>query len=90
MPLELVPLCTLHIQLKPPIEVGAGPAGRRLIFEFESVKIEGGRLSGEMAGAAAADWLVVGPEGTGTLDIRSTYRTHDGAIIFAQYLGRVR
>jgi len=89
MALELVPLCTLHVQLKPPIEVGAGPAGTRLIFEVESVKIEGDRLSGEMAGAAAADWLIVGPEGTGTLDIRATYRTHDGAIIFAQFHGRV-
>ena len=55
MPLDLVPLCTLHVQLKPPIEVGAGPAGTRLIFELESVKIEGDRLSGEMAGAAATD-----------------------------------
>ena len=28
MAIELVPLCTIRIQLKPPIEVGAGPAGR--------------------------------------------------------------
>ena len=42
-----------------------------------------------MAGSAAADWLIVGPEGTGTLDIRATYRTHDGAIIFAQFMGRL-
>ena len=26
MALELVPLCSLHVQLKPPIEVGSGPA----------------------------------------------------------------
>ncbi|MGY1703576.1 DUF3237 domain-containing protein [Geodermatophilus sp. SYSU D00697] len=89
MAIELVPLCTLHIQLKPPIEVGSGPAGTRLIFEVESVKLDGDRLSGEMMGSAAADWLVVGPEGTGTLDIRATFRTDDGAIVFAQYHGRV-
>ena len=89
MALELVPLCTLRIQLKPPIEVGTGPAGTRLIFEYESAKLEGDRFSGEMAGSAAADWLIVGPEGTGTLDIRATYRTHDGAIIFAQFMGRL-
>jgi hypothetical protein len=33
--------------------------------------------------------LTVGPEGTGTLDIRVTFRTDDGAIIFGQYDGRV-
>jgi hypothetical protein len=89
MAIELVPLCTLRIQLKPPIEVGTGPAGTRLVFEVESLKLEGDRFSGEMVGSATADWLVIGPEGTGTLDIRTTFRTNDGAIIFGQYYGRV-
>lgn len=88
MTLNLVPLCTLQIQLKPPIEVGTGPAGTRLIFEVASGTFKGDRLSGEMEGAAAADWLIVGPEGTATLDIRATFRTDDGATIFAQYNGR--
>jgi hypothetical protein len=50
MTIELVPLCTLRIQLKPPIEIGTGPAGTRLIFEAQSLKVEGDRLSGEMVG----------------------------------------
>lgn len=38
----------------------------------------------------AASWTPPsGPEGTGTLDIRATFRTHDGAIIFGHYHGRV-
>ena len=41
MAIELVPLCTMRVQLKPPIEVGRGPAGTRLIFEAESVKFDG-------------------------------------------------
>ena len=89
MAIELVPLCTLRVQLKPPIEVGTGPAGTRLVFEVESLKLEGDRLSGEMVGSATADWLVIGPEGTGTLDIRTTFQTDDGAVIFGQYHGRV-
>ena len=36
-----------------------------------------------------ADWVVVGPEGTGTLDIRETLRTDDGATIFVQYQGKL-
>ncbi len=88
MAIELVPLCTLHVQLKPPIEVGAGPCGTRLIVEVASAQVQGDRLRGEMVGSAAADWLLVGPEGTGTLDIRATIRTDDGATIFMQYHGR--
>ena len=89
MAIELVPLCTMRVQLKPPIEVGTGPAGTRLIFEAESLKFEGDRFSGEMVGTASGDWLLIGPEGTGTLDIRATFRTHDGAIVFGQYYGRL-
>jgi hypothetical protein len=88
MGIELVPLCTMRIQLRPPIEVGTGPAGTRLIIENESVKFDGDRFSGEMAGASV-DSLLVGPEGTGTIDVRATLRTHDGAIVFAQYHGRL-
>ena len=89
MAIELVPLCTMRVQLKPPIEVGTGPAGTRLIFEAESLKFDGDRFSGEMVGTASGDWLLIGPEGTGTLDIRATFRTHDGAIVFGQYYGRL-
>ncbi|HBZ70079.1 MAG TPA: DUF3237 domain-containing protein [Deltaproteobacteria bacterium] len=88
MAIELVPLGTVRVQLKPPIEVGTGPAGRRVIFEVTSARVQGERLRGEMVGAAAADWLLIGPEGTGSLDIRATIRTHDDATIFAQYYGR--
>ena len=63
MAIELVPQFTLRVQLKPPIEVGAGPAGKRLIFEVESAHMDGGRLRADMLGAAAADWLLIGPEG---------------------------
>lgn len=89
MGIELVPLCRMRVQLKPPIEVGAGPVGTRMIFEAESAKLDGDRLSGEMAGSASGDWLLIGPEGTGTLDVRATLRTHDGALVFAQYHGRL-
>jgi hypothetical protein len=89
MAIELVPLCTLRLQLKPPIEVGGGPAGTRLIVEVASAQVKGDRLRGEMLGAAAADWVIVGPEGTGTVDVRATLQTDDGAIIFVKYNGRL-
>ena len=88
MAIELVPLCTLRVQLKPPIAVGTGCAGTRVIFEVASVQVKGDRLRAEMMGAAAADWQLIGPEGTATLDIRATLRTDDGAIIFVQFYGK--
>ena len=67
MAIDLVPLCTLRVQLKPPIAVGTGCAGTRVIFEVASVQVKGDRLRAEMTGAAAADWQLIGPEGTATL-----------------------
>ena len=40
-----------------------------------------------LKGEAAADWLVVnGP--VGTLDVRATMETDDGAVVFLHYTGR--
>ena len=88
MAIELVPLCTLRVQLKPPIVVGTGCAGTRVIFEVASVQAKGDRLRAELTGAAAADWQLIGPEGTATLDVRAALRTEDGAIIFMQFNGK--
>jgi hypothetical protein len=33
------------------------------------------------------DWLLVGPDGWGHLDVRLQLRTHDGAAIYMQYSG---
>ena len=38
---------------------------------------------------SAADWLTIGPEGTGTVDVRVAFETDDGAVVFAQYNGRL-
>ena len=89
MAIELVSLCTLRLQLKPPIQVNAGPAGTRLIVELVSAQVKGDRLRGELLGAAAADWMIVGPDGTALVDVRATLQTDDGAIIFVQYNGRM-
>jgi uncharacterized protein DUF3237 len=41
-----------------------------------------------MVGTSTADWVLIGPEGTGTLDVRAAFSTDDGATIFVQYHGR--
>ena len=88
-PLELVPLARMQADMRAPFVLSGTPAGDRLIFEVQSGTIEGSRLRGVMEGQAAADWLTIGPDGTGTLDVRALVRTHDDALVFIQYLGRV-
>jgi len=89
MTLELVPLGTMVAELRPPKVLPKTPAGTRMIYEVASGYIEGERLNAKLAGNAAADWLLVGPDGTGTLDVRSLVETDDGALVLIQYRGRV-
>jgi hypothetical protein len=89
MAIELVPLATATATLSAPIILPNTPAGTRLIFEVSDYRFEGERFVARQRGVAAADWLVVGPEGTGTLDVRVTLETRDGAVVLLQYGGRV-
>jgi Protein of unknown function (DUF3237) len=87
--IELVPLCTLTITLKDPMMLPNTPSGTRTIVEVAEAKLEGERLSGTMKGAAAADWATIGPDMTCTLDVRGTFETYDGALVFTHYRGRI-
>ena len=87
--LELVPLCTMTSVLRAPFVLDGTPAGSRRIFEVVCGRVDGERLRGTAKGRSNADWLVVGPDGTGTLDVRVLFETHDGALVFMQYHGRV-
>ena len=89
MTIELVPLGTMVAELRTPFVLPGTPAGTRMIFEVESGSIAGDRINGKMVGQAAADWLVVGPDNTGTLDVRALIETDDGALVFVHYNGRV-
>ena len=87
--IELVPLCTATITLADPLVLPNTPSGTRVIVEVIDAVYEGDRLSGKHKGVAAADWMTVGPEGTGTLDVRGTLETHDGALVYVTYRGRL-
>lgn len=87
MTVELIPLCTIDVTLAEPIMVGDGPAGFRLIYEVLELTVEGDRLQGTLLGRAGADWVTVSGA-VGTIDVRCTIETHDGANVLAQYQGR--
>jgi hypothetical protein len=48
------------------------------------------RFQANLKGNAAADWLRVSPDGYGTLDVKITLETDDGAIVHATYNGRLQ
>jgi hypothetical protein len=89
MTIELVPLCTATITLADPIVLPNTPCGTRIIVETTDAVYEGERLSGKQKGVAAADWMTLGPEGTGTLDVRGALETPDGALVYVTYRGRL-
>lgn len=87
MTTELVPLCTVDMQGGEVLSIGTTPAGRRMIGLAPAARWEGERLRANQRGMAA-DWLAIGPEGTGTIDARATLETDDGALIYVRYSGR--
>ena len=89
MSLELIPFATATATLAPPIMLPNTPAGTRVIFEIVDYRWEGPRFTARQKSAAAADWLLLGPDGTGTLDVRVTLETPDGAVVLVHYGGRV-
>jgi hypothetical protein len=89
MTIELVHLCDASFLLSDPVVLPDTPAGTRMIFEVEHAEFEGERLKGSHACRTSADWVTLGPGGVATLDVRLTLETHDGALIFASYRGRV-
>lgn len=89
MSLELVPLCNVVVAVEPPSVVGEGPAGTRTIVGVREVRVEGERLRGTTPVGPGGDWLVIGPGGVATIDARFGFETHDGALVYVQYHGRM-
>lgn len=69
-------------------DIGAGPFGHRSIFNVTGGKFTGPQLTGRFVGAGA-DWLTIGADGFGRLDVRGTIKTDDGALLYIQYLGLI-
>lgn len=88
-PLELVPLATAKVGVKPIIWLPDTPLGTRGIGELSSFEMTGERITARLHGTAAADWATVSPDGTvATIDVRFMLETDDGALLYASYKGR--
>jgi hypothetical protein len=77
---------TFNARLAPKVEVGDGPFGDRRVREVLGGEVSGKRINGTV-GTGGSDWVLVGPDGWGRLDVRLTILTDDGAAIYVQYFG---
>lgn len=84
--MKLEHLVTYHADLKPPQQVGQGPTGTRSIFDVTGGSFEGPKMRGKIL-PSGGDWLLTGPDGVGRLDVRATFETDDGALVYMQYFG---
>lgn len=68
----------------PVAEVGEGPFGKREIYTVAYGSFEGPRLKGKLLPGSGGDAALVGANGALRLDLRLTFQTDDGALIFLQ------
>ena len=87
MTIELIPLCTVRIELSDPLILGATPVGTRAIAEVGEATFVGDRLRGRVR-SPSADWVTVSAELIATVDVRMHLETHDGAHVYIRYHGR--
>ncbi|WP_206443106.1 DUF3237 domain-containing protein [Candidatus Protofrankia californiensis] len=86
--LRLVEEFAVRAEIRPPLEVGSGPFGSRMIFELVAGRATGERFNAEVL-SGGADWALIGPDGLARIDVRSQFRTDDGAFVYVQYHGLI-
>ena len=86
--ISLVPEFQYTATLRPPVPIGHGPWGERVFFGANEGTVQGDRLRGT-ALEGGGDWLVLGDDGFGRMDVRAQFRTDDGANIYLRYVGLI-
>lgn len=75
-----------HIEVEGFYEVGETFRGKRTIVRVKGGWFEGPKLKGDIL-PGTGDWFLVRPGGVVEGDVRDTYRTHDGQMIYVSYRG---
>lgn len=93
--LEVHPLCKSSIILHSgaPLALGRSPWRNRRVSYIEGGTITGERVQG-IVEAGGGDWSELGQNTDGDaltlIDVRSVWRTHDDALLYVTYQGRLR
>jgi Protein of unknown function (DUF3237) len=72
-------LCDLRVDLEP-AQMIQTKIGLRMVFIAKGGRLEGPKLAGELL-PGGGDWLLVGEDAIGRVDVRATIRTDDEALI---------
>lgn len=81
-------LFDMHVNLQAAQAITT-PLGARMTFITTGGVIDGPRLRGEIL-PGGGDWLTLGVDGVGRVDVRATLRTHDGALIHYESRGIIK
>ena len=84
--LELRHLCDMSIELD--LQSIPSPAGNRTFFAILEGRVEGERLSGSFR-SNGGDWVTLGSDLIGRVDVRATIETDDGELVYMTNTGRV-
>lgn len=69
-----------------PAQLIPTPVGTRMTFVARGGTVTGPGIDGEIL-PGGGDWLLVGDDRIGRVDVRSTIRTHDGALVHCEARG---
>ena len=83
--LDLRHLFDMHVDLAPAQAI-ASPEVTRMVFVAEGGTVSGDRIQGQVL-PGGGDWLRVGSDGVGRIDVRATIRTHDGELVLLTNTG---
>jgi len=72
--------------LEAPQQVGATHEGGRSIFYATGGTIKGPKVNGTVL-PGGGDWFRMRSDGIGELDVRATFKTDDGALVYTHYKG---
>jgi hypothetical protein len=80
-------LGTVSVHLgKPPEDLGVLPHGLRRTFYIRSGSCVGPRLNATIR-PVGADWMLIQRDGVAVPDVRTTWETPDGALLYGEYSG---
>jgi hypothetical protein len=80
-------LFEMHIDFHP-VPVHPTPLGTRMLFAVRQGWFRGPGIGGTIL-PGSADWMTVGSDGVGHVDVRATLRTDDGEHIHMTNTGRI-
>jgi len=84
--MELIQEFSFEVELAEGLLVPNGPLGTRAVAPFAGGTVHGARLNGSFVGGGA-DWLLVGSDRFGRVDVRAQIETDDHALLFVTYSG---